>query len=52
MMLEFDGVGDTFSSCTLRDLFVALMVVKSWADVPSLVFMETPRVTADGIFVG
>ena len=52
MMLEFDGVGDTFSSCTLRDVFVSLIVVKSWDDVPSLVCVETPRGTAVRFFVG
>ena len=45
-MLEFYGVSDAFSSCTLRDVSIALMVIKSWADVPSLVCVETPRGTA------
>ena len=52
VMLEFDGVGDAFSSCTLRDISISLMVIKSWADVPSLVFVETQRGTAARLFVG
>ena len=51
MMLEFDGVGDTFSSCTQRDVFIALMMVKGWADLPYLVCVETPRGTVARLFV-
>ena len=46
MVLEFDGVSDAFGSCILCDVSIALTMIKSWANVPSLVCVETPRVTA------
>ena len=52
VMLEFDGVSDGFSSYTLCDVSISLMMIKSWADVPSLVCVETPRGTAARLFMG
>ena len=48
MMLEFDGVGDTFSSYTLRDVFIALMMVNIRTDVTSLFCVEPQEARRPG----